>query len=89
MVRVSSSVTGRYTHDHRIRHNGGSLGGAVTFRDNGGDRSTLATWLRDAGYATFLVGKYMNEYKHIPDHRPPGWSDWHAHSGGGSTTTTS
>ncbi|HET8741671.1 MAG TPA: sulfatase [Gaiella sp.] len=41
------------------------------------ERSTLATWLHDAGYTTALVGKYLNDYTLDGDHRiPPGWDRW-------------
>ena len=48
---------------------------------------TLATWLRDRGYYTGHVGKYLNLYgtnhdrdtpKDDPTYVPPGWDDWQA-----------
>jgi len=40
------------------------------------DRSSLATWLHDAGYRTGLFGKYLNRYQEISPHIPPGWDEW-------------
>ncbi|HJP66421.1 MAG TPA: sulfatase [Actinomycetota bacterium] len=49
-------------------------GGASSFKD----RSTLATWLKDGGYENGFVGKYLNDYREIGHHIPPGWDDWNA-----------
>ena len=41
--------------------------------------NTLAVWLKNAGYYTIEVGKYLNGYgKPNPAEVPPGWSEWHA-----------
>jgi arylsulfatase A-like enzyme len=49
------------------------------------DSSTLATWLRDDGYHTGLVGKYLNSYNlknyTVVGHQgyvPPGWDSWYS-----------
>ena len=52
------------------------------------DTSTVATWLRDSGYRTGHVGKYLNEYGSRPlaprtsplnpHYVPPGWDHWQA-----------
>ena len=35
-------------------------------------------WLRDAGYATAHIGKYLNGYgRQDPREVPPGWEEWH------------
>jgi arylsulfatase A-like enzyme len=53
--------------------------------DDFDDRSTVATWLHDAGYRTGLFGKYLNGYgdSHTaPDNYiPPGWDSWHGYYG--------
>jgi hypothetical protein len=54
-------LRGQYPHNHSIL--GNSLlegGGEKKFRQLGRDRSTIATWLDNAGYWTKLIGKYMN-----------------------------
>lgn len=51
-----------------------SNGAARRFQD--GD--TLATRLRDRGYETAMIGKYLNAYGSIAPRVPPGWSRWMA-----------
>jgi N-acetylglucosamine-6-sulfatase len=72
-------LRGQYTHNHHILHNQPPLGGAKKFRVSGGDRSTAAVWLQDAGYQTALFGKYLNGY--YGDYVPPGWEEWYGLSG--------
>jgi arylsulfatase A-like enzyme len=50
----------------------------VAFHRNGAENSTIATWLRSAGYDTGLLGKYINNYPDGVDSNyvPPGWSTW-------------
>jgi arylsulfatase A-like enzyme len=57
-------LRGQYSHNTRIQGNSAPEGGHNKFRSLGpdGDRSTVATWLDDAGYDTFYAGKYMNGY---------------------------
>jgi len=74
----ASILTGQYPHNHQILFNVPPLGGFVKFRERGGETSTIATWLRAAGYRTALFGKYMNGYpSNTPQHVPPGWAAWH------------
>lgn len=42
------------------------------------ERSTIAVWLKDAGYRTALLGKYLNGYPEGAEENyiPPGWSYW-------------
>jgi N-acetylglucosamine-6-sulfatase len=71
-------LTGQYPHNHLVRSNGPPIGGFVTFRDLGRERSTLATWLDEAGYETALFGKYLNGYgNHGAKHVPAGWDEWY------------
>jgi arylsulfatase A-like enzyme len=42
-------LTGRYSHNHGVHHNGGVGSGGVTAMDH---TSTIATWLKTAGYRT-------------------------------------
>jgi arylsulfatase A-like enzyme len=43
----------------------------------GPENSTVATWLRDSGYATFYAGKFLNAYENTT-HVPSGWDEWYA-----------
>ncbi len=72
----ASIFTGLYTHDHGVRGNAEPDGGFPAFRPNEG--STLATWLKAAGYRTALVGKYLNSYATgaSDSYIPPGWDEW-------------
>jgi arylsulfatase A-like enzyme len=74
----ASILTGQYPHNHQILFNVPPLGGFAKFRERGGETSTIATWLRAAGYRTALFGKYMNGYPaNTPQYVPPGWAAWH------------
>src|SRR5262245_19529596 len=76
----ASFLTGQYAHNHHVLDNESPYG-------FGGfdDRATLATALRDAGYRTAFVGKYLNDYGLVPSlvtgepsatYVPAGWTDW-------------
>jgi N-acetylglucosamine-6-sulfatase len=69
--------TGEYSHSTHVYSNSPDNGGWETFHGSGDDRSTIATWLRAAGYRTALIGKYMNGYI-LADasYIPPGWNRW-------------
>jgi N-acetylglucosamine-6-sulfatase len=69
-------LRGQYPHNHQIIGNALPEGGEKKFRDLGRDRSTVATWLHDAGYHTKYIGKYMNSYNSL--YKPPGWDEWYA-----------
>src|SRR5262249_13857570 len=75
----ASILTGQYPHNHDILSNAPPLGGFVKFRDLGREDSTVATWLRTAGYRTALFGKYLNGYPAAdnPTYVPPGWDIWY------------
>ena len=66
-------LTGLHTHAHRVTLNDGTL-----FKPS----MSIATQLRRSGYYTILGGKYLNEYEDIRRKVPPGWSQFHAFSGG-------
>lgn len=84
----ASFLSGRYTHNHRVF--GVTPPYAFPSFD---DRSTLATWLQDAGYRTTYLGKYLNGYGPLPapgastgdstTYVPPGWTTWRASIDGG------
>jgi len=70
-------LTGQYSHNHGVIHNGGAFGGYVRL-DN---TNTLPVWLQGAGYRTIHVGRYLNGYgTQNPDitEVPPGWEDWNS-----------
>jgi arylsulfatase A-like enzyme len=75
----ASFLTGQYPHNNDIRGNSPPLGGFVKFRDLGREGSTVATWLRAAGYRTALFGKYLNGYPTAdnPTYVPAGWGEWY------------
>ena len=66
----ASLLTGLYSHSTGVYDNRGPHGGFHAFRD----ASTIAVWLRRAGYRTGLFGKYLNGYRR--GYVPPGWNRW-------------
>ena len=72
-------LRGQYAHNHQIYQNQYPGGGHQKFRELGLDASTVGTWVRDAGYRTAYIGKYLNHYgEDGQEYRPPGWDDWFA-----------
>lgn len=69
---------GQYPHNTGVKANNPPNGGFEAFRARGLYRSTYATWLDSAGYATGYFGKYMNGYEKFPNFEPPGWDRWYA-----------
>ena len=80
----ASILRGQYPHNTEILNNAPPVGGFAKFRDLGRETSTMATWLKAAGYRTAFFGKYLNGYP-APErltHVPPGWDEWYgAHEG--------
>ncbi len=76
----SSLLRGQYPHNHQIFSNFYPEGGFEKFYELANERSTVATWLKSAGYRTMLAGKYLNGYpgKLTPAYVPPGWDEWYA-----------
>jgi arylsulfatase A-like enzyme len=86
----SSIFTGNFPHDTHVFSNFGPGGGFHTFYARGEERHTFAVALQRAGYATALMGKYLNGYMGgqglatdgsaaaavAPTYVPPGWSEW-------------
>jgi arylsulfatase A-like enzyme len=71
-------VTGQHAHNHGTQTDKGDHGGYGAFASAGRESSTIATWLKAAGYRTILIGKYINGYPSgSPTHVPPSWDDWH------------
>ena len=71
----ASMLRGQYPHNHDILYNAPPLGGEWKFRNSGRDRSTIATWLNDAGYQTKYIGRYIKGYDGL--YKPPGWDEWY------------
>jgi arylsulfatase A-like enzyme len=72
-------LTGQYAHNNGMLANVPPHGGYGAFAAAGRESSTIATWLKAAGYRTIFVGKYLNGYPAGVETRvPPGWDDWHA-----------
>ena len=67
-------LSGQYAHNHHVMGLYPPTGGYGRF-----DRlNSLPVWLRDAGYATAHIGKYLNGYgSQLPADVPPGWTEWH------------
>ncbi len=85
----SSIFTGDLPHDTHVFSNFGPDGGFNAFHTRGEERHTFAVALRQAGYATAMMGKYLNGYLSVPGsvgdgapavvsptYVPPGWSEW-------------
>jgi N-acetylglucosamine-6-sulfatase len=70
----ASLLAAKYSHTTGVHDNGGTDGGFQAFNDT----STLAVWLKAAGYHTGLYGKYINGYGSSSPYTPPGWDEWHA-----------
>jgi N-acetylglucosamine-6-sulfatase len=73
----TSMLRGQYSHNTDILEN---APGFVRFFKLNEELDTLPVWLRDAGYQTSLIGKYLNGYPTNAgrNYVPPGWSDWHS-----------
>jgi len=75
VVSRCTFLTGKYAHNHGVTQN---TGGASKFRDTYQDRSTVATWMKDAGYVTWFGGKYLNSSAQAygTGYTPPGWGSF-------------
>lgn len=70
----ASILTGEYAHNHKVYTDRMPLGGAPKFDD----ASSFAVWLKDAGYSTAYIGKYLNDYDALQPYGyiPNGWDEW-------------
>jgi arylsulfatase A-like enzyme len=78
-VSRASFLTGQSAHNHGVMGNWPSEdGGYAKFLPT--EDNTIPVWLENSGYATALIGKYLNGYgdeETVPaTHVPPGWSEW-------------
>jgi arylsulfatase A-like enzyme len=68
-------LTGRYAHNHGVLSIVPPFGGFERLDSS----ETLAVWLQRAGYATVMLGKFLNRYGvRDPREVPAGWTEWHA-----------
>lgn len=80
-----TGLRGQFAHNSGIFDNSPPDGGFAGTYARGLESSTVATWLRGAGYRTALFGKYLNGY---PDdapsltYIPPGWTEFYSPNGG-------
>jgi arylsulfatase A-like enzyme len=88
----ASIFTGDYPHTTGVYINEGSAGGFEAFNHLGNAPRSFAIPLRDRGYQTAFMGKYLNAYyasypapKALGDwappevtYVPPGWDEWDA-----------
>jgi arylsulfatase A-like enzyme len=69
-------ITGQYGHNHTIMGNAAPSGGYEKLAPT--HANTLPAWLRQAGYHTVHVGKYLNGYGTVrPTEVPAGWVEWY------------
>src|SRR3990172_1877511 len=57
----SSILRGQYVRNHQVLTNTPPSGGFEKFQAVGNDQSTIATWLKAAGYRTTLMGDYLTD----------------------------
>lgn len=73
----ASLLSGQYAHTNRVARNGGSLGGALGWKNSAAWSENLLTRLQEVGYETGHFGKWTNHYGEDTDtHIPPGWDTW-------------
>ncbi len=73
----ATMLTGQYPDNHGVRTNQQPSGGYAELVPT--MSNTLPNWLRDAGYHTAHIGKFLNGYGNTsPDTEvPAGWSEWY------------
>ncbi|MEU0571801.1 sulfatase [Nonomuraea sp. NPDC005983] len=75
----TSILRSQYVHSHGVLTNTAPEGGFDRFNALGLERSTIGTWMQQAGYRTALMGKFLNHYPgaSAPEtYVPPGWNEW-------------
>ncbi|MCC0178306.1 sulfatase [Waterburya agarophytonicola K14] len=76
----ASILRGQYAHNTGVFTNNKADGSFIYLYQQGLEKSTIATWLKDRDYLTAFMGKYLNGYpRHAPeDYVPPGWDEWYS-----------
>jgi N-acetylglucosamine-6-sulfatase len=78
----SSIFTGKFPHDTGVYTNVAPDGGFPVFHGRGNEEHTYGTALQSSGYATAMMGKYLNGYTPTDKlggtqpYVPPGWTEW-------------
>lgn len=72
----TSIFTGKFPHTSGVFTNKAASGGYQAFLKNGNEKDTFAVALKDGGYRTAMMGKYLNGYHADKDGVPAGWSEW-------------
>jgi N-acetylglucosamine-6-sulfatase len=57
-----SQLTGAYAHNHKVYTNFPPTGSITKFREEGWEDKNVVSLLKNAGYRTTIIGKYMNGY---------------------------
>ncbi|WP_344855744.1 sulfatase [Planomonospora alba] len=76
----ASILRSQYVHSHGVLTNTAPEGGFERFHAKGLERSNIGVWMKNAGYRTALMGKYLNHYPGAAapaTHVPQGWDEWH------------
>lgn len=77
----SSIMTGQYVHNHGAKNNSLSGGCSSSGWQQGPEKRSVSTYVKEQGYKTFFGGKYLNQYGKTeaggPQHVPPGWDEWY------------
>jgi N-acetylglucosamine-6-sulfatase len=71
----SAIFTGEYPHDDGVFTNSGRDGGYNAYQRHQDQQNSFAVSLQKNGYATAMMGKYLNGYQPT-DPVPAGWSTW-------------
>ena len=75
----ASALTGLYPHNHSMPDGRSNF---TQFREAGHEGRTIAVALRQVGYRTAFLGKYLNGYPaSSPGSVPDGWARWFAFAG--------
>ncbi|SPL91627.1 Choline-sulfatase [[Actinomadura] parvosata subsp. kistnae] len=75
----ASILRSQHVHSHGVLTNTAPEGGFDRFHTLGLERSTVGTWMQQAGYRTGLMGKFLNHYPGgtaEEEYVPPGWDEW-------------
>jgi len=74
--------TGQYSHNNGVKDNSGPNGGYQSYHNQ---QTAMPAMLRNAGYKTIHIGKYLNETGiNNPSEIPFGWTDYRGMTGAGT-----